>query len=94
MGVVQPCHEAVYGAASFLCLEQIMVETGSFFRDEITKCHQLAAKAETESDRVFWLRLARRWVDLLRVQQRGGPNFEAIHKLRFERPLCVKRRAF
>jgi hypothetical protein len=57
-----------------------MVETGSFFRDEIMKCHELAAKAKTESDRLFWLRLARRWVELLRVKQSGGPNLEAIHK--------------
>jgi hypothetical protein len=62
--------------------EQRMLKTGSFFRDEITKCHELAAEAETASDRVFWLGLARRWVDLLRVQRSGGPNFEAVHKLR------------
>jgi hypothetical protein len=57
-----------------------MVETGSLFiRDEIMKCHELAAKAETENDRVFWLRLARHWVDLLRDKQSGGSYFEAIH---------------
>jgi hypothetical protein len=70
-----------------------MLEKGSFYRGEITKCHDLSERAQTENDRGFWLRLAERWEELLRIQQSGGPNFEAIHKLRFERPLMFKRRA-
>jgi hypothetical protein len=71
-----------------------MLETGSFFQNEITRCHGLADRAGNQADREFWLQLAHRWEELLRVKQSGAPNFEAIHKLSFERPLFLKRRAF
>jgi hypothetical protein len=73
-------------------LKAMMLETRSFFQNQIKKCYDLAATASSESDREFWLRLAHRWEELLQAKQRGGPNFEAIHELRFERPLFAKRR--
>ena len=76
--------------ASFL-LAKIMLETGSFLQNEM-RCLDLAYRAVNEADRDFWLQLAHRWEEVLRVKKSAGPNFEAIHKLRFERPLFQKRR--
>jgi hypothetical protein len=72
----------------------MILETGSFFQNQIRRCHDLADRAGDQGDREFWLQLAHRWEELLRVKQSGGPNFEAIHKLSFERPVFLKRRAF
>jgi len=68
-----------------------MLETTDFFQDQIKQCRDLAARAANKSDREFWIRLANRWEEVLRAQQRGAP--EAVQKVRFERPILTKRRA-
>jgi hypothetical protein len=56
-----------------------MLETSDFFQVQtkkcqvkIQKCESIAARAIDKSEREFWLQLAHRWEDLLRVRQRGG----------------------
>ena len=60
-----------------------MLETSDFFQVQnkiqiekclvqITKCESLAAGAVDKSEHEFWVRLAHRWEELLRVRQRSG----------------------
>ncbi len=49
-----------------------MLEPNDFFQQQIQQCSGLAANAVGKSDRDFWLRLARRWEDLLRAKQSGS----------------------
>jgi hypothetical protein len=81
-------------AASFFSGTIMLSKQALFFQIQIERCHELAGKAGNEGDREFWLQLAHRWEGLLRVEQSGKPNFEIIHKLKFERPVFLKRRAF
>jgi len=69
-----------------------MLETTDFFHDQIKQCRSLATKANNKGDRDFWNRLANRWENLLRAQERGSPDGELVEKARFERPLLTKRR--
>jgi len=69
-----------------------MLETIDFFQDQIKQCRSLATKANNKGDRDFWNRLANRWENLLRAQERGSPDGELVEKARFERPLLTKRR--
>jgi hypothetical protein len=70
-----------------------MLEPTDFFQDQITQCRSLAATASNKGDRDFWNRLANRWENLLRAQERGSPDGEIVEKTRFERPIFTKRRA-
>jgi hypothetical protein len=65
--------------------------TTDFFQDQIKQCRSLAATAK-KGDRDFWNRLANRWENLLRAQERGGPDGELVEKARFERRIFAKRR--
>jgi hypothetical protein len=64
-----------------------MLETSDFFQVQvkvqtkkcqvqIKKCESLAAGAIDKSEREFWLQLAHRWEDQLRVRQCGGSGAE------------------
>ena len=64
-----------------------MLETSDFFQVRIKiqirkcqvrikKCESLAARAIDESEREFWLQLARRWKNLLRARQGSGSGAE------------------
>jgi hypothetical protein len=68
-----------------------MLEPNDFFQQQIQQCSGLAANAVGKSDRDFWLRLARRWEDLLRAKQSG--SVETIQKVRFERPIFAQKRS-
>jgi hypothetical protein len=69
-----------------------MLETTDFFQDQIKQCRSLATRANNKGDRDFWNRLANRWENLLRAQERGNTDGELVEKTRFERPLFTKRR--
>ena len=68
-----------------------MLEANDFFEGQIKQCNDLAARASNKDDREFWLRLARRWEELLQARQRGTLNIE-VPTLRFERRFYTKRR--
>jgi hypothetical protein len=53
-----------------------LLETTDFFQDQIKQCRSLATKANNKGDRDFWNRLANRWENLLRAQERGSPDGE------------------
>jgi len=66
-----------------------MLETSDFFQVEIKiqikncevqikKCESLAARAVDKSEREFWVRLAHRWKELLRPDNRGTDDERAI----------------
>ena len=69
-----------------------MLEPTDFFQDQIKQCRNLAATANNKGDRDFWNRLANRWENLLRAQERGSPDGELVEKARFERRIFTKRR--
>jgi len=60
-----------------------------FFQEQIKKCNGLAERASNETDRKFWLGMARRWEGMLEAGERGA-NVEV--EPRFERPIFKKRR--
>ena len=61
-----------------------MLEPTDFFQDQIRQCRNLAARANNKSDRDFWSRLANRWENLLRAQERGNTDGELVEKMRFD----------
>jgi hypothetical protein len=46
-----------------------MRETSDFFQEQAKQCQALAPSTVEKSDREFWLRLARRWENLLRANK-------------------------
>jgi hypothetical protein len=68
-----------------------MLETTQFFEEQIKQCQAFATQAKRRGDRVFWLKMARRWEGLLRERRGGGGIVEAV-KRRFERPIFAKHR--
>jgi hypothetical protein len=55
-----------------------MLEPTDFFQDQIKQCRNLAARANNKGDRDFWNRLANRWENLLRAQERGADPTRAL----------------
>jgi hypothetical protein len=45
----------------FLFQVSVMHNQSDFFQEQIKKCNELAERASNETDRNFWLRMARRW---------------------------------
>jgi len=43
-----------------------MLETNEFLQEQLIQCNALAAGAVDRSVREYWLRSARRWLDMLR----------------------------
>ena len=68
-----------------------MLEANDFFEGQIKQCNDLAARTSNKDDREFWLRLARRWEELLQARQRRTLNIE-VPTLRFERRISARRR--
>jgi hypothetical protein len=63
-----------------------MLHKTDFFQEQTAQCRALGA----QTDREFWLRLARRWEELLQTKQRGTLKVE-VPTVRFERPISKKR---
>ena len=68
-----------------------MCDPTDFFQQQIEQCGNLAARASNKDDREFWLRLVRRWQELLHAGQRGTLTIE-VPTVRFERLIFKKRR--
>jgi len=68
-------------------------ETGEYFQVQIQKCERLAAGAVGKNEREFWLGLADRWKELLRVGQHGGTSAEGGTGTKIVRPIFAKRPA-
>jgi len=47
----------------------VMLETNEFLQEQAIQCNALAASAVDGSVREFWLRSARRWLEMLRNRQ-------------------------
>jgi hypothetical protein len=45
-----------------------MLETSVFFQNQIERCNSLAELASNQSEQEFWLRLARRWEEILQAK--------------------------
>jgi len=47
----------------------VMLEKDEFLQDQAIQCNSLAASAGDSTVREFWLRSARRWLEMLRNRQ-------------------------
>jgi hypothetical protein len=47
----------------------VMLETSEFLQEQAIQCNALAASAVDGSVREFWLRSARRWLEILRPRR-------------------------
>jgi hypothetical protein len=68
-----------------------MLNKSDFFQEQIKKCNGLAERASSETDREFWLGMARRWERMLEAGERGILKVEV--EPGFERPIMKKKRA-
>jgi hypothetical protein len=60
----------------FLFQVSVMRNQSDFFQEQIKKCNGLAERASNETDRNFWLRMARRWEVMLEAGESGTLNVE------------------
>jgi|GraSoiStandDraft_45_1057281.scaffolds.fasta_scaffold623807_2 hypothetical protein len=72
-----------------------MRDTSEFFEQKSKECEALAERAENGIDREFWLRLARRWEELLQPRQSNHAEVVAnpIRKYGLGRTRFTRRRA-
>jgi hypothetical protein len=74
-------------------MAMIMRETEDFFEREAKQCNDRAQRAANKSDRDFWLRLAQRWEELLRIREREAADAQPAKRYSFGRTRFTKRRA-
>jgi hypothetical protein len=63
-----------------------MRDTNEFFEAKAQECTALARAARNETDREFWLRLARRWEEMQHPRRRKRTQAEGV-RLRRKRDL-------
>jgi len=63
-----------------------MRDTNEFFEAKAQECTALAQAARNETDREFWLRLARRWEEMQNPRRRKRTQAEGV-RLRRKRDL-------
>ena len=56
----------------------VMLETNEFLQEQAIQCNALAASAVDGSVREFWLRSARRWLEMLHPRRGYDPTHAAI----------------
>ena len=69
----------------------VMSETEEFFQREAKQCKDRAQRAN-KSDREFWLRLAQRWEELLRIREREVADVPPAEKYTIRRTRFTHRR--
>ncbi len=71
-----------------------MLETASFFQEQIEQCLGRAAQSTNNGDREFWMKMATRWEGLLQARQTRRHATEPFQKLRVRhRPRFARRHA-
>jgi hypothetical protein len=71
----------------------IMQDKNEFFEKQANQCAGLAQRATNKNDRDFWLRLAQRWEELLRIRERDAAEARPVRKYSFGRTRFTRRRA-
>ena len=56
----------------------VMLETNEFLQEQAIQCNALAASAVDGSVREFWLRSARRWLEMLHPRRGYDPTHAVI----------------
>jgi hypothetical protein len=70
-----------------------MLETTSFFEEQIKQCTDFAARSTNRNEREFWLKMVQRWRGLLKTRRLDGAAIKTGHRFWFQRLRFAKRRA-
>jgi len=81
------------GEWGLFVMAAIMRETNEFFDEQAKQCRANAKRASNKSDRDFWLRLAQRWEELLRIREHEATDAHPVRKYSFGRTRFTKRHA-